>query len=63
MVHGAGFTLADLTVGWVGKHAVQVKGEKGANGARFLNVAFVDAGQQVRVIKVTGNVVVVRAIE
>jgi hypothetical protein len=39
-------TLADLTVGSVGLHAVQVRGEKHADRLTLHNVRVLDAGQQ-----------------
>jgi hypothetical protein len=39
-------TIADLTVGYVGKHGVQVRGEAGASGASLHNVHVIDTGQQ-----------------
>ena len=39
-------TLADLTVGHVGYHGIQVRGETGASKAAFHNVHVIDTGQQ-----------------
>jgi parallel beta-helix repeat protein len=46
LVQAADFSLANLTVGWVRQHAVQVRGETDADRPRFTNVRFVDTGQQ-----------------
>jgi hypothetical protein len=40
------FTLADLTIGFVGWHGVQVHGELGASEPTLHNVRVVDTGQQ-----------------
>jgi hypothetical protein len=39
-------TIADLTVGHVGFHGIQVRGERGASRATIHNVRIVDTGQQ-----------------
>ncbi len=39
-------TLADLSIGLVGWHGVQIRGDLGASGAVLHNVRVVDAGQQ-----------------
>jgi hypothetical protein len=39
-------TLADLTVGFVGYHGVQIRGERGASNAVLHNVQVIDTGQQ-----------------
>jgi hypothetical protein len=43
-VPASGFTLADVTVGWVANHAVQI--HSSADDARIHNVGFVDTGEQ-----------------
>ncbi len=53
LVQASDFTLADLTVGWVRNHAVQIQGERGANRPWLRNVRFVDSGEQL--LKVTGS--------
>ena len=45
-VSASDVTIADLTVGWVGNHGVQVRGEKGASRTVLHNLRVVDAGQQ-----------------
>lgn len=40
------FTLADLTVARVGRHGVQIRGEKGASGTTLHNVRVIDTGEQ-----------------
>jgi hypothetical protein len=39
-------TIADLTIGWVGRHGVQVRGEHGASHVALHNLRIVDTGQQ-----------------
>jgi hypothetical protein len=39
-------TIADLTIGWVGSHGVQVRGEDGASHVTLHNLRIVDTGQQ-----------------
>jgi hypothetical protein len=39
-------TIADLTVGYVGYHGIQVHGERGASNMTVHNVRIVDTGQQ-----------------
>ena len=39
-------TIADLTVGFVGYHGIQVRGERGASNVSIHNVRIVDTGQQ-----------------
>jgi hypothetical protein len=53
LVQASDFVLADLTVGWVRHHAVQVQGELDADRPRFSNVRFADTGQQL--LKVSGS--------
>jgi len=50
-ISAAHITLADLTVGYVGYHGVQVRGESGASNVFLHNVRVVDTGQQL--VKVT----------
>ena len=50
-ISAARVTVADLTVGDVGYHGVQVRGESGAAHAMLHNVRVVDTGQQL--VKVT----------
>jgi hypothetical protein len=45
-VSAPGVTLADLTIGQVGFHGVQVRGESGAHGVVIHHVHIVDTGQQ-----------------
>lgn len=45
-VSAADVTIADLTVGWVGFHGIQVRGERGASRVMIHNVRVVDTGQQ-----------------
>ena len=47
------FTLADVTVGWVGRHAVQVHGERGVRNTTISNVRLVNAGEQL--LKISHN--------
>ena len=54
LVEASDFTLADLTVGWVRHHAVQVRGEMNADNAKFINVEFRDAGQQLLKVSYAG---------
>jgi Right handed beta helix region len=39
-------TIADLTIGWVGYHGIQVRGESGASRFTMHNVRVADTGQQ-----------------
>ena len=43
-VAGSGFTAADLTVGWVANHAVQI--QSSSDNPVIHNVRFVDTGEQ-----------------
>jgi hypothetical protein len=45
-VSAPGVTLADLTIGQVGFHGVQVRGESGASGVVIHHVHILDTGQQ-----------------
>lgn len=47
------FTVADMTLGWVIHHVIQVMGEKGADRPLIHNVRVVDSGQQL--LKVTAG--------
>lgn len=40
------FTAADLTIGWVANHAIQIHGESDADSALIQNVRFFDIGEQ-----------------
>ncbi len=40
------FTLADLTIARVGRHGVQIRGEKGASEANLHNIRVIDTGEQ-----------------
>jgi len=46
LVQNDNFVLADLTIGWVKHHAIQVHGEKGVKNVTIHNVHFVNTGQQ-----------------
>lgn len=45
-ISAPGVTVANLAVTGVGYHGVQVRGEKGASGAKIHNVHVIDVGQQ-----------------
>lgn len=45
-ISAADVTIADLTVGFVGFHGIQVRGERGASRLTVHNVRIVDTGQQ-----------------
>lgn len=45
-VSAGDITIADLTIGYVGFHGVQVRGERGASRVMIHNVRIVDTGQQ-----------------
>jgi hypothetical protein len=45
-VSASDVTVADVTVGWVGFHGIQVRGERGASRVVIHNVHIVDTGQQ-----------------
>ena len=47
------FTVADITLGWVGYHGVQIHGESDTDSCLIHNVKFVDINEQM--IKVSGN--------
>lgn len=40
------FTAADMTIGWVANHAVQIHGENDADSALIQNIRFFDIGEQ-----------------
>src|SRR5438105_525682 len=46
VVSARNVTIADLTAGYVGQHAIQVRGERGASGVTIRNVHLIDTGQQ-----------------
>jgi hypothetical protein len=46
LVAASRFTAADLTVGWVRHHAIQVQGEQDADDVHVHGVRFVDTGEQ-----------------
>jgi hypothetical protein len=56
-VAASNFTLADMTIGWCGNHAVQIHAEHNADDALIQNVKFVDIREQM--IKVSGSEVLV----
>ena len=45
-ISASDITIADLTVGFVGFHGIQVRGERGASRLMVHNVRIVDTGQQ-----------------
>lgn len=45
-VAGDYFAVRDMTVGWVGNHAVQIHGNSDADYPYFSNIRFVDTGEQ-----------------
>ncbi len=51
LVRGSNFTIADITLGWVANHGIQIQGEQDADSPHILNVRFVDTGEQM--LKVT----------
>ena len=52
-VSAAHFTIADLTIGWVRQHAIQIKGENGADYPMIHNLRIVNTGEQM--VKVTAG--------
>lgn len=46
LVRGRQFTLADMTIGRVANHGIQVQGEQDADGLHVHNVRFIDTGEQ-----------------
>jgi len=46
-------TIANLTMGWVRRHAIQIHGEKDTNHTRLHNLYILDTGEQM--IKITGD--------
>lgn len=45
-VAGDNFTVADMTIGWVANHAIQIHGNADADYPHIRNVRFVDTGEQ-----------------
>ncbi|MBI2221539.1 MAG: right-handed parallel beta-helix repeat-containing protein [Acidobacteria bacterium] len=54
-VNARDVTIADLTVGWVSHHGIQVRGERGAGGFVVHNVRIVDTGEQLLKGSVAAN--------
>ena len=52
-VAAKGFTAADMTIGWVANHAIQIHSESNADSCLIQNVHFYDIGEQM--IKGSGN--------
>jgi len=56
LVKGKHFTVADLTLGWVKNHGIQIQGELDADYPLIHNVHFVDTGEQMLKVSFTpGN--------
>jgi hypothetical protein len=55
LVAGRSFAVADLTLGWVACHGIQIQGELDADHARIRNVRFVDTGEQMLKVSVGGD--------
>lgn len=51
-VAASNFTLADMTIGWVANHPIQIHGGTDADNCLIQNVRFVDANEQL--LKVSG---------
>jgi len=45
-VAAANFTVADMTIGWVANHPIQIHGETNTDNCLIQNVRFVDANEQ-----------------
>jgi hypothetical protein len=45
-ISAPGITVADVTIGYVGFHGIQIRGERGASRTIIHNVRIVDTGQQ-----------------
>ena len=45
-VVGDNFTVADMTIGWVANHAIQIQGNADADYPHIQNIRFVDTGEQ-----------------
>lgn len=50
---GKHVTVADMTIGWVANHAVQIHGEGDADALLVHNVRVVDTGEQMRKVSFT----------
>jgi hypothetical protein len=55
LISGTNVTIADVTLGWVANHGIQVRGEVDADGLRVHNVRFVDIYEQMLKGSVSGN--------
>jgi hypothetical protein len=53
LVKNDDFIVADLTMGWVKYHAIQIQGEKGVKNTTISNIQFFDTGQQM--LKISGG--------
>lgn len=56
LVAGSRFTAADLTVGWIYYHAIQVQGEQDVDDVLIHNVRFADTGEQMLKVSYTAGV-------
>jgi hypothetical protein len=54
-VSGTNFTVADLTIGWVKAHAIQIHGEHNADSPLIHNVRFVDTYQPMLNVSTDGG--------
>ena len=52
-VAASNFTVADMTIGWVANHPIQIHAETNADNCLIQNVRFVDANEQL--LKVSGG--------